>query len=132
MGAHNITVSDNAGNETTVDFEIKAAPSVDLGGDFIENEDGESITTEDVVIAPSGENLTIKVNGRVVPNPTTLTESGSYIVEISDTFGNIITKEFTIDKSVPSVPVISYDEGYTNTSVTVTIDYSDETTIGPE
>lgn len=90
-GKYRLIVSDIAGNETTVDFQIKTAVDVDY------NVVNGGITTSSVTIYKNEPmTSTVRFNGEEITEQKSYTASGGYEMEFADNYGNTLSLKFSI------------------------------------
>jgi hypothetical protein len=110
-GSHTIIVTDEATNSTTVTFTIdKTAPTVT----GVTN--GKSYNTDRTVTFSEG---TATLNGTAFISGTTITTEDDYTLIVTDTAGNSINIDFTIDKTNPEVTGVT-EGGLYKTDKTIT------------
>ncbi|WP_083402099.1 lamin tail domain-containing protein [Bacillus sp. MUM 116] len=108
-GKYTLIVTDEVGNETTIQFTIdKTAPKVSGVEDGYYNHD---------VIVTFDEG-TATLNGEKFTSGTTVSAEGEYILVVTDEAGNASVVNFTIDKTAPTVTGVS-DNSYYNKDVTI-------------
>ncbi|WP_274310208.1 S-layer homology domain-containing protein [Solibacillus daqui] len=109
-GAYTLVVTDEAGNVTTVSFEIdKTAPIVKGVSD------GKSYNSKVTVGFNEG---TATLNGAAFAKDTEIDQDGAYTLVVTDEAGNVTTVSFEIDKTAPIVMGVSDGKSY-NSKVTV-------------
>ncbi len=120
-GVYVITVVDDLGNSSTTTFTIDKSLDYDIYVNDLVTADVDR-TNQEVVIV-NNENLTLSVtrNGSEYEyefgNP--LTEEGVYLFKVSDDYGNTISFQIIIDKSVDAY-VTTGDGMISNDGVTIT------------
>ncbi len=120
-GIYVITVVDDLGNSSTITFTIDKTLDYDIYVNDLVTADVDR-TNQEVVIV-NNENLTLSVtrNGSEYEyefgNP--LTEEGVYLFKVSDDYGNTISFQIIIDKSVDAY-VTTGDGMISNDGVTIT------------
>ncbi|XEC95624.1 S-layer homology domain-containing protein [Paenibacillus tarimensis] len=114
-GAHTLTATDAAGNETTVTFTIdKTAPVVDGA------EDGEFYNTDRSLTFTDLTAVTATLNGNAYTAGSAVSAEGGYTLAATDAAGNETTVVFTIDKTSPVVDGVT-DGGVYNTDPTIVV-----------
>lgn len=109
-GKYTLIVTDEVGNETTIQFTIdKTAPTITGVSD-------NSYYNKDVTIEFNNETATL--NGESFESGTKVSEEGTYTLVIKDKAGNQTVVNFTIDKTAPEVNGVK-DKGLYNHDVTV-------------
>lgn len=112
-GIYTLTVTDLAGNITTVNFTIdKTAPVVNGVIDNAYYNVDKTVTFSDINLASATLNGTPIISGDIVST------EGIYILVVTDLAGNVTTVTFTIDKTVPVVTGVN-NGVYYNADVTV-------------
>ncbi len=124
-GNYTITLTDELGNSTTIQFEIDKSINfviADLDGKTYEIEDLDYINFDIKIVNNEPLNVTITKNG----NPydyefgLMISEEGYYEIVLTDEFNNSIYFYFTIDKTPPSATLYGVEEfGKTNKSAWV-------------
>ncbi|MFC0187194.1 Ig-like domain-containing protein [Fictibacillus aquaticus] len=103
-GNYILVVTDDSGNETTVNFTIdKTAPVVS----GVKNDD---VYNQDVTI--NFNEGSAKINGETFTNGTVVKDEGDYSLEVTDLAGNITNVSFTIDKTAPVITGVENNKSY--------------------
>ncbi len=111
-GVYFLGVIDDAGNMTTVSFTIDKTPPA-VGG--VTNNGKYNI---DVAGTFTEGTATLSKNSEAAApylSSAPITEEGSYVLVVTDTAGNSNTVSFTIDRTAPTVGVVSDDSLYNAT-----------------
>lgn len=112
-GEYTLIVTDQAGNETKIEFAIDRTPPVVTGVT-----DGSSYNTDRTVTFNEG---TAALNGNPFVSGTAISNEGAYALIVTDAAGNTVEVNFAIDKTPPSVSGAEDGKSY-NTDRTVTFD----------
>jgi hypothetical protein len=114
-GAYTITLTDRAGNITTITFTIdKTAPEGTLTG--VENGGYTNTITS---FSWKETSATATLNGETYTSGTLIGNESYYIIELTDKAGNTSTYSFTIDKTAPEGTLTGVENGgETNNIVT--------------
>jgi alpha-tubulin suppressor-like RCC1 family protein len=111
-GSYVLSVTDDAGNTTSVSFVIdKTAP-------VISGVEHNRFYNSDRIITFNEGSATL--NGADFTTGTEVTAEGSYVLTVTDLAGNETTVSFVLDKTAPIITVGSYSTLPTNQDVTVT------------
>ncbi|WP_410220952.1 YDG domain-containing protein [Pedobacter sp.] len=98
-GSYTLTVTDAAGNTTTIDFTIdKTAP-------IVSGVTNSGLYNTDKII--SFNEGTATLNGSAFTSGTTVSAEGSFTLIVTDAAGNSTTVSFTIDKTPPTTVITS-------------------------
>ncbi len=125
-GLYVIIATDKAGNSTKVYVLIdKTYPVIDdvIDGEYYKTDVTPKITEENV------KSITLKKDDKEVSytKDSTITEDGSYVLTVEDRAGNVTTKKFTIDKTLPTFNDINgktYNGSYLDVK-SLTVDVKD-------
>ncbi|MCC5439227.1 hypothetical protein AL714_16365 [Clostridium botulinum] len=125
-GTYKFIVEDDAGNKTTkevvVDKIDKELPTLNLATSTTNSTNGNVDINIDAKDNLSGVKE-IKVNDTVIiGNKYTVSNNGTYIVEVTDNAGNKISKQITIsniDRELPNGTVTADKKSWTNGNVTL-------------
>ncbi|MFC0396734.1 S-layer homology domain-containing protein [Paenibacillus mendelii] len=94
-GVYTLVVTDDAGNKTTVNFEIdKVAPTVTGVANNGNYKEAVNVTFNEG---------TAKLNGAAFASGTDIDQDGSYTLVVTDAAGNVTTVSFKIDTVAPTV-----------------------------
>ncbi|MBL0387414.1 S-layer homology domain-containing protein [Tumebacillus sp. ITR2] len=118
-GTYVLTVTDFAGNSTTLHFSVDTvAPTISGAVDNHLYNTSVTPTTSDTDI----QTVTLTQNGFTVPGYMlggTLTQDGNYVLTVTDQAGNTTVRHFGIDTTAPVVTGVIENQLY-NTTVTPT------------
>lgn len=114
-GFYTFVLRDRAGNTTTLTFTIDKSAPVLRGYNVnnLELFDG-AFTRYSVYITWNKSNCTATVNGATYYRNDLITETGHYVVLVTDAFGNVSRFEFTINKVLPSANVYDLEGNILN------------------
>lgn len=127
-GTYVFTVRDSVGNETVFSITLDNVVSFSIDGRYSMLEDGSYISKNDLILIVSERTSKFECaasNGAVITNGATITEDGTYIFEICDTYGNTLILTIIIDKLPPNPIILTQSNqaleinGFTNESFTV-------------
>ncbi|MGG1637637.1 S-layer homology domain-containing protein [Paenibacillus sp. NRS-1760] len=103
-GTYTLTVTDSAGNSTTVNFKIDTAPPVVTG-----------VTNGGIYkgnVTVTFNKGTATLNGAAFTSGTAVTMDGTYTLVVTDQAGNVTTVGFEIDKTAPIVSGVTHGGSY--------------------
>lgn len=120
---YELTVTDAAGNQTTVTFTIDQTRPIVSGA-----EDGVFYNSDVTVTFNEGEAV---LNGKAYLSGTAITAEDEYELTVTDAAGNTTRMNFTIDKTVPQVEGVKTG-GLYNQNVTASFDEGEATLNGEQ
>ncbi|MGR7945938.1 S-layer homology domain-containing protein [Paenibacillus sp. M.A.Huq-81] len=94
-GSYTLTVTDLAGNVTTLSFTIDKTAPVVIGA-----ADGQWYSDNKIITFNEG---TATLNGSAFTSGTRVSDEGSHILIVTDAAGNVTTVNFSLDKTAPVV-----------------------------
>ena len=106
-GELNFVLTDKAGNSTSYFASIDlTAPNL-----LVESASGDAFTSGsttrfDFIVSWEEKNCTAIVNKETISNRSKFTETGKYVISLTDAVGNVTTFEITIDKTSPFIDII--------------------------
>ncbi len=130
--SNTIVVSDKLGNTKNITYVVnnidKDAPEV---GGFDEDKfvEAENKYLFNTIVTPTFTEGTATLNGNVFVSGTDVTESGDYVLIVTDEAGNFTTINFTIDRTKPEAEITPSTTAPTNQPVILTIKTSEPVTM---
>jgi urease beta subunit len=110
-GTYVLTVTDLAGNVTTINFVIDKTAPIVTGV-----EHNQYYNTNRTITFNEGS---ATLNSVLFTSGTTVTAEGTYVLVVTDLAGNVTTINFVIDKTAPIVTGVEHNQYY-NTNRTIT------------